>query len=78
MQGAHSSSTTSKGVQNATVTCPGAGNNYFLPSQMATAYNLNGLYNAGYHGEGQTVALFELAQFNMNDINAYRSCFDQK
>ena len=77
MQGAHSSSTTSKGVQNATVTCPGAGNNYFLPSQMATAYNLNGLYNAGYHGEGQTVALFELAQFNMNDINAYRSCFDQ-
>src|SRR6266487_2005288 len=49
----------------------------FLPNQIQAAYDLNGLYNAGYHGEGQTIALFELDQFNINDINAYRSCFAQ-
>ncbi len=48
---------------------------YLLPSQMATAYNLNGLYNAGYQGEGQSIALFELATFNASDLTAYASCY---
>jgi len=48
---------------------------YLTPAQMAAAYGLSDLYNAGYHGEGQTVALFELATFNMNDITAYTSCY---
>lgn len=48
---------------------------YLLPGQMATAYNLNGMYNAGYHGEGQSIALFELATFNANDLTAYASCY---
>ena len=48
---------------------------YLLPSQMATAYNLNGLYSAGYHGEGQSIALFELATFNSGDLSAYASCY---
>lgn len=50
---------------------------YFLPSQIAQGYNLDGLYNAGYHGEGQTIALFELDTFQMNDLKNYESCFGQ-
>src|SRR5580700_7983756 len=31
------------------VTCLGNGSNYYTPSQLASAYNLNGLYSQGYH-----------------------------
>ncbi len=50
---------------------------YLLPNQTATAYGLNGLYNAGYHGEGQSIALFELASFSMSDLTAYEACYGQ-
>jgi Pro-kumamolisin, activation domain len=48
---------------------------YLTPNQTAAAYNLNGLYSAGFHGEGQTVALFELATFQVSDLTNYASCF---
>ncbi|HEY6408131.1 MAG TPA: S53 family peptidase, partial [Ktedonobacteraceae bacterium] len=57
------------------VTCQGHGGNYFTPDQIQTAYNLNGIYGKGFHGEGQTVALFELDTFQSGDIAAYTSCF---
>jgi len=57
------------------VTCLGHGNGYYTPDQTASAYNLNGLYNAGYNGEGQTLALFELATFQMSDLTTYASCY---
>ena len=47
----------------------------YIPSQIATAYNLNSFYNAGFNGENQTVALFELDDYSQADINAYTSCF---
>ncbi|MEO8972116.1 MAG: S53 family peptidase [Ktedonobacteraceae bacterium] len=62
---------------NTATSCPGTGSNYYTPTQYAKGYNYNGLYNAGYHGEGQTVALFELATFQMNDITNYEACFGQ-
>lgn len=62
---------------NPATSCPGTGSNYYTPAQYAKGYNFNGLYNAGYHGEGQTVALFELDTFQMSDINAYEACFGQ-
>lgn len=52
--------------------------NYYLPSQLATAYNLQGLYNQGLHGEGQSVALFELDDYAQSDIAAYTSCYGGK
>ncbi|HZU70223.1 MAG TPA: S53 family peptidase [Ktedonobacteraceae bacterium] len=61
--------------QGASVTCLGHGNNYLTPDQTASAYNLNGLYSAGYSGEGQTVALFELDTYQMSDLTNYASCF---
>ena len=63
------------GVNAPTITCPTHGNGYFTPDQTATAYNLNGLYNAGYQGEGQTIALFEFDSTPLNDIKNYESCF---
>src|SRR5579863_6219013 len=61
------------GANSPSISCPAHGNGYFLPDQTATAYNLNGLYNQGYHGEGQTVALFEFDSTPLNDINNYES-----
>ncbi len=55
--------------------CPAHGSGYLTPDQIASAYNLNGLYSAGYHGEGQTVALFELDTFQMSDLTNYEACF---
>lgn len=63
------------GANSPTINCPTQGNGYFTPAQTATAYNLNGLYNAGYHGEGQTIALFEFDNTPLNDIKNYESCF---
>ena len=59
-----------------TVSCPGKGNNYYTPSQLATGYDFTGLYNAGYHGEGQSVALFELDSYIPTDVSGYQACFD--
>jgi len=54
---------------------PGPTYSYYLPGQLATAYNLTSLYGAGFHGEGQTVALLELDDYNASDISAYTSCY---
>ncbi|MHB8600733.1 MAG: S53 family peptidase [Ktedonobacteraceae bacterium] len=62
---------------NAATSCPGTGSNYYTPAQYAKGYNFNGMYSAGYHGEGQTVALFELDTFQMSDISAYEACYGQ-
>ena len=59
-------------------TCPAGNTNYpgyFVPSQIATAYNLQGFYNNGFRGEGQKVALFELDNYQQSDINVYTSCY---
>jgi hypothetical protein len=47
----------------------------YLPSQLASAYGITGLYNDGSLGAGQTVALFELTTYASSDIAAYQSCF---
>lgn len=60
-----------------TASCLIRGRGYVTPDQTAAAYNLNGLYSSNYHGEGQTVALFELNTFSLNDLQTYASCFGQ-
>jgi len=57
--------------------CLPSGSGYYTPSQIQAAYNLNGLYTKGFHGEGQTVALFELSTFQASDIAAYEACYGQ-
>jgi len=60
--------------------CPGATNaaqthNAFTPNQLATAYNFDALRGAGYQGEGQTVALFELADYDDANVTTWKNCF---
>lgn len=47
----------------------------YIPSQFAKAYNYDGLHNAGLHGEGQTVGVFELDGYSQSDVQAYTQCF---
>ncbi len=63
--------------QPSTDVCPGHDpkGQYLTPDQTATAYNINDLYNAGYHGEGQSIALFELDTFDTGDLTAYAACY---
>ncbi|GHO44339.1 S53 family peptidase [Ktedonospora formicarum] len=69
--------TSSNAAEPNAVTCYAASSdaNYYTPSQLATAYNYDGLYNKGFRGEGQSIALFELATFNLNDIKAFTNCY---
>jgi len=74
---------------NAGANCPAAGTSgggggggifggsstAYIPSQFSTAYNYDGLHNAGLHGEGQTVGVFELDGYAQSDIQAYTQCF---
>jgi kumamolisin len=69
----HTSSSRANGASP--LFCPSSGTGYYLPGQTAAAYNLNGLYGAGYRGQGQTVALFELDSFQMSDLKTYQSCY---
>lgn len=55
--------------------CPQANGHTLVPQQLARAYGLDALYQQGYRGEGQDIALFELAGIQSGDIAAYASCF---
>lgn len=47
----------------------------YIPSQLSTAYNYDGLHSAGLQGQGQTVGVFELDGYSASDIQAYTQCF---
>lgn len=57
---------------------PGAGGGStvaYIPSQLATAYNYDGLHSAGLQGAGQTVGVFELDGYSQSDVQTYTQCF---
>jgi len=47
----------------------------YAPNQLATAYNFNALSAGNMRGEGESVALFELDDFEDANVAAYQSCF---
>jgi subtilase family serine protease len=47
----------------------------YTADQIASAYGLSSLHNAGDAGSGTTVALFELEPYSASDISAYRACY---
>ncbi|QBD81374.1 peptidase S53 [Ktedonosporobacter rubrisoli] len=55
--------------------CPTQGADHYTPDQIASAYNLRDFYQAGIQGQGQSVALFELSDFDSADLTAYAACF---
>ncbi|GHO53292.1 S53 family peptidase [Ktedonobacter robiniae] len=73
----------SNSTANATansVSCPSSytsGTRYWLPSDFASAYNFKGLYNKGFKGEGQSIALVEFATYSASDLQTFISCFDK-
>src|SRR5437016_43616 len=47
-----------------------------VPGDLATIYNLNPLFHAGYSGQGQTIVLIEDTDvFSASDWNTFRSTF---
>ncbi len=66
-------------MQNTASACAGASNvtnsGGYAPNQFGTAFDFDTLYNAGFHGEGQTLALFELSDYLDSDVAAYKTCF---
>ncbi|HEY0753434.1 MAG TPA: S53 family peptidase [Ktedonobacteraceae bacterium] len=59
----------------ASANCPSASSSALIPSQLATAYNYNGLHSVGLQGEGQTVGVFELDGYSQSDVQTYAQCF---
>lgn len=47
----------------------------YTPNEFKTAYNFDGLNLQGYNGAGQTVALYELDDYQDSNVSTYQSCF---
>ncbi len=47
----------------------------FTDDEIASAYGLSGLYQAGDFGAGQTVAVLELEPYDLADIQHYARCY---
>ncbi|MGA7872771.1 MAG: protease pro-enzyme activation domain-containing protein [Candidatus Binatus sp.] len=57
-----------------TVTSGGEQENLVVPADLATIYNLNPLFAAGYSGQGQTIVLIEDSDlYKTSDWNTFRS-----
>jgi len=57
------------------VQCIPAGSGPYVASEISSVYNLNGFYNAGLQGQGQTVGLIEFDDYNASDISTYTHCY---
>ena len=54
----------------------GSGTYAVVPADLATIYNLNPLFSAGYSGQGQTIAVIEDTDvFSTSDWDTFRSTF---
>ena len=52
-----------------------SGNHYLGPDDFATIYNIKALWNAGYDGAGQKIAIAGQTQINLTDIQSFRTKF---
>jgi hypothetical protein len=48
---------------------------YLTPADIATIYDLNSAFSAGYTGKGQTIALVEDSDMNTADAGTFRNAF---
>ena len=51
------------------------GNNVLAPQDFAVQYDLNPLYSAGTNGSGQTIAIINESNINIELVNQFRSVF---
>ncbi len=52
------------------------GTNFLLPDDFAAIYNLLPLYNYGYTGAGQSIAIVGQSDIDLGDIEAFRDTWD--
>lgn len=50
----------------------------FLPNQQAAAYGIASEWAQGDNGAGQTIAIYELANFVPSDVNGFFACYGLK
>ena len=53
-----------------------SGNHYLAPNDLATIYNIGALYNAGFDGTGQKIAVAGQTQVDLADIHQFRTRFN--
>jgi len=53
----------------------GDGNNYLVPDDLATIYDLTPLYSSGYTGAGQSLVIVGQSDIDPDDIAAFRSAW---
>jgi subtilase family serine protease len=58
---------------SANFTSSQSGNHYLTPKDVATIYDINAAYNAGYTGTGQSIAIVGQSSVALSDIEAFQS-----
>jgi Pro-kumamolisin, activation domain/Bacterial Ig-like domain (group 3) len=58
-----------------TTAWPAAAGTELTPQSFAALYNLKPLYDAGYEGAGQSIAVLERSNLRLADVTAYRDRF---
>lgn len=53
----------------------GSGAHYLAPADFAAIYDVNALYNQGYDGSGQTIAIVGRSNIYLSDVRSFRSTF---
>jgi kumamolisin len=73
---AHPNLGSASGVDGGATPCTQAdlGGGYTAPD-LATAYDFNGLYAKGFHGEGMSAALVEFDDYHDSNVAAVESCY---
>ena len=52
------------------------GSHYVAPADLATIYDVQALYQAGYDGAGQKLVIVGQTEINLADIRAFRASFN--
>jgi hypothetical protein len=64
------------GIDGGSSPCLAAGlSGGYTSPQLASAYNFNGLYAQGFHGEGMSAAVIEYGGYHDGNVNGFKSCY---
>jgi len=58
---------------NPNFTSSQSGNHYLTPEDVATIYDINGAYNSGYTGTGQSIAVVGQSEVDLSDIEHFQT-----
>jgi kumamolisin len=64
------------GVDGGSTPCPAAaGAGGYTAPQLASAYDFNGIYAQGFHGEGMSAAVLEFGGFHNGNVTGFFHCY---